>query len=111
MRDERLRPVFLDHTRELAFIYHGRWAVSFTPLVCMMLGLSTATRRSRWPRAIGVAACCAYLGYYVFFFGFDALARDVRVPVFVAAWMPNIALALVAFATRAMWRRPVQFAR
>jgi hypothetical protein len=77
------------HVRELAFNYHNRWALSFSPLVFALLALSIAAGGAfkRW--MLAVAACGALFSYYQLLYAGRELVLSGRIPAYVAAWFPN----------------------
>jgi hypothetical protein len=86
------------HVRELAFNYHNRWALSFSPLVFALLALSIAARGAfkRW--MLAVAACGAFFSYYMLLYAGRELVLSGRMPAYMSAWSPNaVFTVIVAF--------------
>jgi hypothetical protein len=85
----------------LAVSYHGRWALTFAPLVFAVFALLLANlpRFARWTAALG--ACAAYVAYLLYMDVPNLPALDGRW-LGGAAWYPE--LALVAIITLLMLR-------
>jgi hypothetical protein len=78
--------------RGLAYDYHVRWALPCATLVLALFALSVVTRCRGGRFVYAVAACSAYLGYYLFLFAGREYARDGTLPAFAAAWLPNVVI-------------------
>jgi lipopolysaccharide export LptBFGC system permease protein LptF len=91
----------LGDVRNLAFNYHIRVALSFSPLVFALFALVISSRGvlQRW--TLGIAACCAFIGYYMLLYGARSWVWDGMLPAAAAAWLPNVILGLIS-ATVAM---------
>jgi hypothetical protein len=85
-------------TVALAFDFHRRVALSFSPLVFTLFALTMAgCFRRRW--VLGIAACATFLvyGWLVIVVRPWALQPwDARWPAYAAAWSPNAAIATLA---------------
>jgi hypothetical protein len=78
--------------RGLAYDYHIRWALPCATVVLALFALSVVTRRRGGRFVYAVAACSAYLGYYLFLLAGREYARDGTLPAFAAAWLPNVVI-------------------
>jgi len=80
----------------LAFALHSRLALSLSPLVFAIFALSIASGGffRRW--MLGLAACAAFLGYYMLLYGVRSLVWNRTIPPYAAAWIPNVVTLLVA---------------
>jgi lipopolysaccharide export LptBFGC system permease protein LptF len=83
------------HLRELAFNYHLRWALAFSPLVLVLFALSIAAGSAlkRW--MLAVAACGALFSYYQLLYAGRELVLSGRIPAYVSAWFPNAVFTLL----------------
>jgi lipopolysaccharide export LptBFGC system permease protein LptF len=88
----------------VAFAFHTRWALAFSPLVLIVFAWSIvkATARS-W--TVGLAAAGPLSGYYMLLYGGRSLTLDGQVPALAAAWLPNAVLAAIAVALMILNRR------
>ncbi len=75
--------------RLFALAYHTRWALACAPLVLAFFALSLVSRHRSGRFALGVAACGAFLCYYLFLYAGRASALAGLLPVSTAAWLPN----------------------
>jgi lipopolysaccharide export LptBFGC system permease protein LptF len=84
------------YARDLTLHDHSRLGLSCSPLVLALFALSIAAGGSpkRW--VLGIAACVAFLGYYILLYAGRSLTPDGTLPAYVSAWSPNAAVALVA---------------
>ncbi len=80
----------------LAFTLHTRLALSLSPLVFALFALSISSGGffRRW--VLGLAACAAFLGYYMLLYGVRSLVWNRALPPYAAAWIPNLVTLLVA---------------
>ena len=94
----------LGYLLALSFDLHSRIALSFSPLVFVLFAFSilSVTAARRW--MLVVAACVAFFSYYMFLLGARSLVFDRTAQAYVAAWFPNVAIALMA-GTIALRRR------
>jgi lipopolysaccharide export LptBFGC system permease protein LptF len=101
----------LGDIRNLAFNYHIRWALACSPLVLVMFAFSMlpVSRVRGW--AVGVAACGAFVGYYMLLYGGRRLVLDGSVPAYAAAWVPNLCIGLVSMVFTAIRSRRLGLAR
>ena len=78
----------------LAVSYHGRWAVTFAPIVFAAFALVLCRRKpvTRWTAA--TVACAAYLSY-LFYLSVPRLPALDGAWLGGAAWYPEIALAVM----------------
>lgn len=92
----------------LLFAYHSRLALSFSPLVFAFFALSIASDGflRRW--TLGVAACLAFLGYYMLLNGGSSWVWNLTMPAVAVAWLPNLALILGAAAISAARARQMK---
>jgi lipopolysaccharide export LptBFGC system permease protein LptF len=83
------------HVRELAFNYHLRLALAFSPLVLVLFALSIAAGSAlkRW--ILAVAACGALFSYYQLLYAGRELVLSGRIPAYVSAWFPNAVFTLL----------------
>lgn len=88
----------------LAVNYHGRWALTFSPMVFAMFGLALVGLRPvvRWTTAAGV--CAAYMAYLFYLDVPNLPALDGRW-LGGAAWYPEVAIAAIAFVLMFTHRR------
>ena len=79
----------------LLFAYHSRLALSCSPLVFAFFALSIASDGClrRW--TLGIAACLAFLGYYMLLNGGSSWVWNLTMPAVAVAWLPNLTLILV----------------
>ena len=93
----------------LAVSYHGRWALTFAPLVFAVFALLLATLPpiARW--TAGVGACAAYLAYLLYMDVPNLPALDGRW-LGGAAWYPELALAAIAVVLMSVTRREAHVA-
>ena len=89
------RPLAPQDWQTLAFAYYTRWALSPTTLVFALFTFS----RPGGQLLRGLAASAAFLGYYELMYGGRALVIDGTLPAYAAAWLPNVALLALAFAS------------
>jgi len=82
----------------LSYHYHERWALSGATLVLALFSLSLVTRRRNGRFFLGAAATGAFFCYWVLLYIGRALAVSGMMPPAPAAWMANMALAIVALA-------------
>ena len=89
----------------LAFNLHIRVALSLSPLVFGFFALSISSGGffRRW--VLGLAACAAFLGYYMLLYGVRSLVWNRTLPPYAAAWIPNLITLLVASAPLVFSRR------
>ncbi len=82
--------------RALAFEYHRRWAVSFSPLAFTFFALSLAAGGSlrRW--MLAVIGCAAFIGYNMLLDAGRPLVLSDTMPAYVSTWSPNVAFVLAA---------------
>lgn len=87
--------------------YHQRRALPAAPLVFALVGIPLSAR-SRWGgRSRGVVLCAGIVfAYYLLLTGAAALADSALLPAWVAAWAPNVVLALFGVALLARSTRP-----
>lgn len=86
------------YTPELIEFYQ-RFSFAFAPLTLCFLGVSLVLvpTRSRASRSWGFALCVSWLlAYYALLSLGKALGEREVVPAFVAAWLPNLTLMLIA---------------
>jgi lipopolysaccharide export LptBFGC system permease protein LptF len=95
----------------LEFLYHVRWALSFTPLVLALFAVVVATRITRSRVVRWLVASAVVVGYWSVYFaiGDGALGFDRTVPI-VIAWTPNLALLVVTGAIAKLARPGVPIA-
>jgi hypothetical protein len=79
----------------LAFAYYTRWALSCTTLVLALFTFSMPGGRA----VRGIAASAMLLGYYELMYGGRELVVDGTLPAYAAAWLPNVVLLALAFAS------------
>ena len=82
--------------REVLVDGHLKLSTAFTPLLFALLGipLGLAVRKGSRAAALGGAVMIALVGYYPLVMLAGALAANGALAPVVAAWMPNVALAL-----------------
>jgi lipopolysaccharide export LptBFGC system permease protein LptF len=89
----------------LLFSYHERWAFSCATVVLALFALSvTRYLVARW--TVALAAFGTYLCYYAILWGGRAAAMQDALPVFPAAWLPNLVFALVSVVSLKMASHP-----
>ncbi len=92
-----------DDREVVARIYHGRWALSLSPLVlaAFALRLTGRPRRRWWLGLVAVAASVGYVALH------DAarIGLPDAVPTVVVAWTPNVVFMLVTLALGGHSRR------
>jgi hypothetical protein len=89
---------------DVAFFFHTRWALAFSPLILIVFA-SSIVRATARSRAAGLAAVGALFGYYMLLYGGRTLTLDGQVPALAAAWLPNVVLAAIAVALGILNRR------
>lgn len=97
---------FPSDPRYLAFNYHSRLALSWSPLIFALFALAIISNRSRKRLVLGVAACAAFFAYYMVLYGARSLVLDGAVPAYAAAWTPNVSIVLVAATLALVPREP-----
>jgi lipopolysaccharide export LptBFGC system permease protein LptF len=95
----------------LLLAYHSRLALAFSPVLFAFFALSISSDGllRRW--TLGVAACLAFLGYYLLLKGGSSWVWNLTLPAVAAAWVPNVMLTLGAAAIWATRARQVRGAR
>jgi lipopolysaccharide export LptBFGC system permease protein LptF len=93
---ELMLPVSPAHKRQIEWSYHMRWALGFAPLVLALFAVAVTSdgRPAMW--RLGLAGCAGIAGYYTLMFGAERSALDQTLPMAVAAWLPNLAVALLS---------------
>jgi lipopolysaccharide export LptBFGC system permease protein LptF len=81
-----------------SYNYHLRWALPGATLALALFSLSLVTRRRNGRFFLGAVATVAFFCYWVLLVIGRALAVSGMMPPAPAAWMANIALALVTLA-------------
>jgi hypothetical protein len=82
--------------RNLKLTYHQTWALSGATLVFALFALAVVPRRRVWRFVPLVAACGVYCAYYTVLWKARNLGMSGTLSPFVAAWFPNVVLALAA---------------
>jgi lipopolysaccharide export system permease protein len=81
---------------ELRMAYHDRFAFPWICVVVILLGIPFGIRTGRQSLLIGVVNSLALFFAYYFFISIDrALGQHGHIPPMLAAWLPNVAFALV----------------
>jgi lipopolysaccharide export system permease protein len=83
---------------ELRMAYYDRFAFPWICVVVILLGIPFGITTSRRGMMIGVVNSLALFFAYYFFITVDrALGQHGHIPPLLAAWLPNVAFALVGF--------------
>src|SRR5262249_9174036 len=87
-----LRP---DQQRRLAMTFHTRFSISTAPIMLATLGLvMVRSHRRKWVVVLIGSGVC--LVYWVLLLVAEHAGIYTMLPVFILAWLPNIACALLA---------------
>jgi len=81
---------------DYAFNFHTRIALAFAPLVLAIFALSIVRMKPAGGWIAGLTAVVAFVGYYMLLYGGRSMALDGTLPAFAGAWIPNVAVGLVA---------------
>jgi len=85
--------------RNMAFVYHLRWALPCAPFVLALFALAVMPRRPVRPWIPAVAACGACCSYYFFLAAADMVTHQTLLPVAACVWFPNLAFVVASAAT------------
>jgi lipopolysaccharide export system permease protein len=70
---------------------HMRLAMPFTCMVAIMLGIPFGTHTARKGAMLGITICITmFISYYIMMNLMKAMGHSEQVPVFLAAWLPNL---------------------
>jgi lipopolysaccharide export LptBFGC system permease protein LptF len=82
----------------LAASYHGRWALAGAPLVLALFAVALSSRRPRRRIMPLLGGCLGIAGYCVVMQAAKGVGRDLTLPVFAVAWIPNVAFLILSIA-------------
>jgi lipopolysaccharide export LptBFGC system permease protein LptF len=92
--------------RRVALSYYGRWAFSCAPLVFSLLVLSAHTGRQRARLTLTIGASFVFAAYVTLTSLAGRIGVEGGLPVSIAAWIPNLALIMMAAAWWRLRSRP-----